>query len=136
MPRSRPVDPVVEELRARLEAIDRSLVLGLRAREQTQQELFAYKRSAALALQDVEQERLVQHRARAWAEEYGADPDLVEDVIDRAVQAGKRRFLSVPSEAPSSGAPVVVFVPIPATLPSRAAAPPRHSAPLSAPPAA
>jgi len=113
MPRSRPIDPVVEELRARLEAVDRSLVLGLRARERLQQELFAFKRTAGLALYDLEQERLVQRRARSWAEEYGADPDLVEDIIDRAVQSGKRRFLTASLEPRALEDPVVVFLPGP-----------------------
>jgi len=113
MSRSRPVDPVVEELRARLEAVDRSLVLGLRARERLQQELFTVKRAAGIALYDLEQERLVQRRARSWAEEYGADPDLVEEVIDRAVQSGKRRFLTISLEPRPSEEPVVVFLPGP-----------------------
>jgi len=112
---SRPAspDPVVVELRARLASIDRALVLTLRSREQTQQELFAYKRSAAIAISDVEQERVVRRRAREWAEEYGADPDLTEAVIRAAIGAGKRRFRQRTAASPSSESPVVVFVPFP-----------------------
>jgi len=107
------VDPVVEELRARLAGIDRSLVLTLRAREQAQQQLLAYKRSAAMSLLDVEQERLVRDRARDWAEEYGADRDLVEEVVVRAMESGKRRF-GGPTILPADRAsPVVVFLSAP-----------------------
>ena len=125
------VDPVVEELRARLAGIDRSLVLTLRAREQAQQQLLAYKRSAAMSLLDVEQERLVRDRARDWAEEYGADPDLIEEVVGQAMASGKRRFEG-PTILPANGSsPVVVFLPGPApepeVLPARRAPTLTHS---------
>lgn len=113
MLRARVADPVVEELRARLEAIDRSLVLTLLAREKTQHELFAYKRSVGLALADPAQERLVRRRARSWALEAGGDPALVADVVTLAVASGKRRH-SVPASGSSDeGSPVVVFLPAP-----------------------
>lgn len=110
MSRKRPADPVVEELRSRLAAIDRSIVLGLRARERTQQELFAYKRVASIPLVDLDQERLVRRRVRAWAEAYGVDPDLAEGVVVRAIRSGKRRFRRGLADARDSASPVVVFV--------------------------
>lgn len=111
------VDPVVEELRARLAGIDRSLVLTLRAREQAQRRLLEYKRLAAMSLFDVEQERLVRDRGRGWAEECGADPDLVEEVLGRAVASGKRRFAD-PTIPPGNGSsPVVVFLSSPVREP-------------------
>lgn len=125
MPRSRHVDPVVEELRVRLEAIDRSLVLGLRAREQTQQELFAYKRLAGIALYDPGQERVVKRRARQWAEECGADPDLAEKVVAGALASGRRRFRTAPADPRPSASPVVVLLPLEPPPPFSAASPTR-----------
>lgn len=100
----------LEELRARLASIDRSLVLSLCAREETQREILALKQAHSLPLIDLPRERDVRRRARAWALELGGDPDLAAQVVAAALDSGKRRFfLAGPAPGPSGG-PVVVFL--------------------------
>lgn len=81
------------ELRARLARVDRSLVLALRDRADAQREVLAFKEARLLPLVDPEQEAVVRRRARAWALEYGVDEALAVQVVDAALESGKRRFV-------------------------------------------
>jgi len=85
-------DLALGELRTRLALIDRSLVLSLVAREEAQREILTLKRASSLPLVDREREREVRRRARAWAREFGGDPDLAAHVLQAALESGKRRF--------------------------------------------
>lgn len=100
----------VDELRERIESIDRSIVLALCAREAAQRELLALKRAHRLTLIDPEQERTVRRRAREWAEALDGDPDLAAHVIGAALEAGKRRFFATGGTPDPAFAPVVVYL--------------------------
>jgi chorismate mutase len=125
---TRTPDRTLEELRARLAHIDRSIVLSLCAREDTQREILALKQARSLPLLDAAQERHVRRRARAWAAEVGGDPDLAAMVIAAALDAGKRRFFVADRTGAARSAPVVVFLQLePAAEPARY----RASAPVA-----
>jgi chorismate mutase len=106
----RAADEALEELRARIASIDRSLILSLCAREDTQGEILALKRALSLPLVDGEQERDVRQRAREWALEIGSDPELAAQVVAAALESGKRRFLRVGGSSGHGGRAVVVLL--------------------------
>ena len=103
-------DRALDELRARLARIDRSIVLALCAREDVQREILTLKHARSWPLVDVPQERQVRRRARAWAAEVGGDPDLAAQVVIAALESGKRRFVLADRTGVARESPVVVFL--------------------------
>jgi len=71
----------LEELRARLNAVDHELVTLIATRQALSAEVAEAKRSAGIATRDFQREREVLLNARAAAESLGVPPDLAESVL-------------------------------------------------------
>ncbi|MGI0133316.1 MAG: chorismate mutase [Thermoplasmata archaeon] len=107
----------VDRLRGELEAIDRSLILLVGERRRAQHRLLGYKLHHRLALSDPYQEQLVSARARGWATEQHADPDLAEEVVRLNVAAGKRAFFHGATADDTTAATCTVFLDVPSFPP-------------------
>jgi chorismate mutase len=91
MTESARIPPALVEVRARLEEIDRSLVLLLAARLEAAALAIRIRTARGAKVSDRAQERRVLSRARLWADEAGLPPALAEAVLRAVIEAGKVR---------------------------------------------
>jgi isochorismate pyruvate lyase len=73
----------IEDVRAAIDAIDREVVTALGRRAEYVKEITRFKKTEA-DVRAPDRQRQVLAQRRAWAEEVGLDPDLVEGIY-RAV---------------------------------------------------
>ena len=97
--------PTLEELRSRIEVIDRQLVELIGRRREIALEIGRTKQSLGLPVLDPQQEAKVVRRAAEIARELGVDEELTRDVIWRIIaaardaQEGRTRWGPPPSRA-------------------------------------
>jgi chorismate mutase len=97
--------PTLEELRSRIEMIDRQLVELIGRRREVALEIGRTKQSLGLPVLDPQQEAKVVRRAAEIARELGVDEELTRDVIWRIIaaardaQEGRTRWGPPPSRA-------------------------------------
>ncbi|MSR19655.1 MAG: chorismate mutase [Gemmatimonadetes bacterium] len=100
-------DPKLEELRSRIEAIDRQLVELIGRRRDLAIEIGRTKQTLGLPVLDPQQEAKVVRRAAEIAREFGVDEELTRDVIWRIIaaardaQEGRTRWGPPPAKADS-----------------------------------
>jgi chorismate mutase len=100
-------DPKLEELRSRIEAIDRRLVELIGQRRELAIEIGRAKQVLGLPVLDPQQEAKVVRRAAEIAREFGVDEELTRDVIWRIIaaardaQEGRTRWGPPPAKADS-----------------------------------
>ncbi len=82
-------DDRLEELRARIEAVDRNLVLLIGERRDLVIEIGQSKEDLGLPIMDPPQEAKVVRRAAAVARELGLDEELTRDVIWLIIAAAR-----------------------------------------------
>ena len=82
-------DDRLEELRARIEAVDRNLVLLIGERRDLVIEIGQSKEDLGLPIMDPPQEAKVVRRAAAIARELGVDEELTRDVIWLMIAAAR-----------------------------------------------
>jgi chorismate mutase len=98
----------LEELRSRIEVIDRQLVELIGRRREVALQIGRTKQSLGLPVLDPQQEAKVVRRAAEIARELGVDEELTRDVIWRIIaaardaQEGRTRWGPPPSE-PTGG---------------------------------
>ena len=98
----------LDDLRQRIDAIDRQLVELLLARSRVTAEVGAYKRERGLSLYMPERESALIDARRRQALDAGADPDMVEDILRRVMRgsyASQETALPAVIDAPP---PVVI----------------------------
>lgn len=93
----------VEELRSRLERIDRTIVELLSVRVALSATIIRERWLQGRAVTDRPQERTVHTRARNWSRELGLPPELADRLLKALVAAGKERFREQTASAPDSG---------------------------------
>ena len=81
--------PTLEELRSRIEAIDRQLVELIGRRREVALEIGRAKQTLGLPVLDPQQEAKVVRRAAEIAREIGVDEELTRDVIWRIIAAAR-----------------------------------------------
>ena len=81
----------LEEVRARLEEIDRDLLRLVAARLEAANLAIRIRIEQGEEVCDPAQERRVLARARRWADEAGLPPALVETIFRALIEAGKER---------------------------------------------
>ena len=97
--------PTLEELRSRIEVIDRQLVELIGRRREIALEIGRTEQSLGLPVLDPQQEAKVVRRAAEIARELGVDEELTRDVIWRIIaaardaQEGRTRWGPPPSRA-------------------------------------
>lgn len=79
----------LEELRSRIEAIDRELVELIGKRREVALEIGRAKQTLGLPVLDPQQEAKVVRRAAEIAREIGVDEELTRDVIWRIIAAAR-----------------------------------------------
>jgi chorismate mutase len=100
-------DPKLEELRSRIETIDRQLVELIGRRRELAIEIGRTKQALGLPVMDPQQEAKVVRRAAEIAREFGVDEELTRDVIWRIIaaardaQEGRTRWGPPPAKADS-----------------------------------
>lgn len=82
-------DPKLEELRSRIEVIDRQLVELIGKRRELALEIGRTKQALGLPVLDPRQEAKVVRRAAEIAREFGVDEELTRDVIWRIIAAAR-----------------------------------------------
>ena len=82
-------DPKLEELRSRIEVIDRQLVELIGKRRELALEIGRTKQTLGLPVLDPRQEAKVVRRAAEIAREFGVDEELTRDVIWRIIAAAR-----------------------------------------------
>ena len=88
------VPPALAVVRARLEEIDRSLLLLLAARIEVANIAIRVRSEIDGRVSNPAQERLVLARGRRLAHEVGLSPELAESVLRDVIDAGKVQFYS------------------------------------------
>lgn len=99
----------IDDLRQRIDVLDRQLVDLLVARAQVTAEIGAFKRERGLALYVPERESELLNARREQAQAAGADPDMVEDVLRRVMRGS---YASQETALPAVGdirQPVVIL---------------------------
>jgi chorismate mutase / prephenate dehydrogenase len=81
----------LDDLRAALSLVDRRMVELMAERQRLVAQIGEVKRQAGRPLRDFGQEKVVLDRVRGEAEGQGLDPDLVEAVVARLIQASLER---------------------------------------------
>jgi chorismate mutase len=81
--------PTLEELRSRIERIDRQLVELIGKRRDVALEIGRTKQTLGLPILDPQQEAKVVRRAAEIARELGVDEELTRDVIWRIIAAAR-----------------------------------------------
>jgi len=81
--------PTLEELRSRIEAIDRQLVELIGRRREVALEIGRAKQTLGLPILDPQQEAKVVRRAAEIARDLGVDEELTRDVIWRIIAAAR-----------------------------------------------
>jgi chorismate mutase len=82
-------DPRLEELRSRIEQLDRELVSLIGRRRDLAVEIGRTKQALGLPVMDPKQEAKVVRRAAEIARELGVDEELTRDVIWRIIAAAR-----------------------------------------------
>ena len=82
-------DPRLEDLRSRIEALDRALVEVIGKRHDLVIEVGQTKQELGLPVLDPQQEAKVVRRAAEIARELGVDEELTRDVIWRIIAAAR-----------------------------------------------
>ena len=82
-------DPKLEELRSRIEVLDRQLVELIGRRRDLAVEIGRTKQTLGLPVLDPQQEAKVVRRAAEIAREFGVDEELTRDVIWRIIAAAR-----------------------------------------------
>jgi chorismate mutase/prephenate dehydrogenase len=101
-------DPKLQELRSRIESIDRQLVELIGRRRELAVEVGRVKQALGLPVLDPQQEAKVVRRAAELARELGVDEELTRDVIwriiaaARDVQEGRTRWGPPPAKSDAS----------------------------------
>ncbi len=86
----------LEELRAELEGIDRTILLLLAERIHTARRAVELRRRHGAGATDLGQESRVLKRARGWAESLGVPPLLVDRLLRGLIEEGKRAPIGRP----------------------------------------
>jgi chorismate mutase len=112
----------VEELRRRLERIDRTIVELLAVRIAQSATIIRERRALGQNVTDLAQERTVHARAETWARELGIPIELADRLFEALIAAGKDRFREQGELAPSMGWPAAPWSAMPESPPPDAEA--------------
>lgn len=80
----------LEDLRARLSAIDREIVELIAGRQRIVRRIGRLKRREGTATRDYAREKEVLHQGRSWAEGLGVEPELAETILAQLIRSSLR----------------------------------------------